>query len=236
MRVTRAQADENRSRVIDVASRLFRERGFDGIGLKDLMASAGLTPGGFYKQFQSKDDLAAQASERAMNLVSERWSQIAAAQPGDPFTALVEFYLSPEHRNERADGCPLAALGSDAARQGPEVKAAFEAGMRAHLEVLQGCVASKNAADARQKAMVILSTMVGALVLSRASGSPVFSTEILTAAVKELRLHGSESAIDAKASTGLAAKIAKTARTAKTAKTAKTVKSATPKIAPAKRR
>src|SRR5882757_2519694 len=87
MRVSRSQAAENRQTVINVASRLFRGHGFDGIGLKDLMKGAGLTQGAFYKQFASKDDLAAQASKRALESASRRWLDAAAANPQDPFGA-----------------------------------------------------------------------------------------------------------------------------------------------------
>src|SRR4029079_13150830 len=93
MRVSRVQAEENRQKVIDVASRLFREHGFDGIGLKDLMKGAGLTHGAFYKQFASKEDLAAQASRRALESASRRWSAAIAAKPKDPLGAVVAFYL-----------------------------------------------------------------------------------------------------------------------------------------------
>src|SRR3954447_15823740 len=141
MRVSRIQAAENRQSVINVASRLFRERGFDGIGLKDLMEAAGLTQGAFYKQFESKEDLAVEASRRALESASGRWSAAAAQNPDDPLGMVIAFYLSGAHREERMDGCPIVALGSDAARQGPEVKAAFEAGLRAHLEVLGRLVA-----------------------------------------------------------------------------------------------
>src|SRR4051812_4626413 len=118
MRVSRIQAEKNRQTVIDVAGRLFREHGFDGIGLKDLMESAGLTQGAFYKQFTSKDDLAAQASKRALDSAFQRWSAAAAASPQDPLGAITAFYLSSGHCAERMDGCPIVALGSDAARQG----------------------------------------------------------------------------------------------------------------------
>src|SRR5438552_1658247 len=136
MRVSRIQAAENRQSVINAASRLFRERGFDGIGLKDLMKGAGLTQGAFYKQFGSKDDLAAQASKRALESASRRWSAAAEANPKDPLGAVIAFYLSMGHREERMDGCPVVALGSDAARQGVEVKASFEAGIRKYLQML----------------------------------------------------------------------------------------------------
>src|SRR5438445_5495634 len=123
MRVSRVQAEENRQTVINVASRLFREHGFDGIGLKDLMESAGLTQGAFYKQFASKEDLVAQASGRALESATLRWSEAIAAKPDDPLGAVIAFYLSMGHRDEKMDGCPVAALGSDAARQSSEVKA-----------------------------------------------------------------------------------------------------------------
>src|SRR3954447_13170589 len=93
MRVSRIQAEENRQNVINVASRLFRSRGFDGIGLKDLMQAAGLTQGAFYKQFASKEDLAAQASRRALESASLRWSAATAENPEDPLGAVIGFYL-----------------------------------------------------------------------------------------------------------------------------------------------
>ena len=113
MRVSRAQAAENRQNVIDVASRLFREHGFDGIGLKDLMEAAGLTQGAFYKQFASKEDLVAQASARALERGTRRWSDAAAANPEDPLGAVIAFYLTKGHRDAKMEGCPLVALGSD---------------------------------------------------------------------------------------------------------------------------
>src|ERR1043166_4349781 len=103
MRVSRTQAEENRQTVLNVASRLFREHGFDGIGLKDLMQGAGLTQGAFYKQFASKDDLAAQASRRAFESASRRWSEAAAANPQNPLGAVAEVFLSAGHREERPD-------------------------------------------------------------------------------------------------------------------------------------
>jgi TetR/AcrR family transcriptional repressor of nem operon len=187
MRVSRIQAAENRQAVINVASRLFRERGFDGIGLKDLMKGAGLTQGAFYKQFASKGDLAAQASRRALESAFSRWSAAAAANPKDPLGAVIAFYLSTEHREERMDGCPIVALGSDAARQGGEVKASFEAGIKAHLEVLGRLIAETNGEGPNGKAMAILSTMVGALTLSRVVNDPDLAQGFLDTAAEQVR-------------------------------------------------
>jgi TetR/AcrR family transcriptional regulator, transcriptional repressor for nem operon len=187
MRVSRIQAAENRQTVINVASRLFRERGFDGIGLKDLMEGAGLTQGAFYKQFESKEDLAAQASRRALESASQRWSAAIAENPDDPLGAVIAFYLSAGHREEKLDGCPVVALGSDAARQGAGVKAAFEDGIKAYLEVLGPLLPKTNGEDSNGKAMVVLSTMIGALTLSRAVNDPDLAQALLDAAVEHVR-------------------------------------------------
>lgn len=185
MRVSRAQAEENRQTVINVASRLFREHGFDGIGLKDLMEGAGLTQGAFYKQFESKDDLAAQASRRALENALQRWTAAAEANPEDPLGAVVAFYLSMGHRTERMDGCPVVALGSDAARQGAEVKASFEAGIRDYLALLGGWLGEAGG-EPGGKAMAVLATMVGAVLLSRAVDDEQMSKRFLQAAAESV--------------------------------------------------
>ena len=187
MRVSRVQAAENRQTVIDVASRLFRERGFDGIGLKDLMKGAGLTQGAFYKQFASKEDLAAQASRRALESAFRRWSDTVAANPEDPLGAVIAFYLSMGHREGRMDGCPIVALGADAARQGSDVKASFEAGIKAHLELLGRLIAKTDSEQPKGKAMAILSTMLGAVTLSRAVNDSDLAQAFLDAAAKQVR-------------------------------------------------
>ncbi|MDX8512582.1 TetR/AcrR family transcriptional regulator [Mesorhizobium captivum] len=186
MRVSRIQAEQNRQTVIDVASRLFREHGFDGIGLKDLMKGAGLTQGAFYKQFASKEDLAAQASKRAMESAAHRWAAATTANPGDPLGAVAAFYLSMDHREERMDGCPVAALGSDAARQGTDVKASFEAGIREHLEIIGRMIAATDG-EPNSKAMAVLSTMVGALMISRVVNDPHLAQAFLDSATEQVR-------------------------------------------------
>jgi TetR/AcrR family transcriptional repressor of nem operon len=188
MRVSRIQAEQNRQTVIEVASRLFRENGFDGIGLKDLMKGAGLTQGAFYKQFASKDDLAAQASRRAMERAFNRFSAAAAANPDDPLGAATSQYLSTEHREDVMDGCAVAALGSDAARQGADVKASFEAGIREYLEMLGLWAGEAEGKEPGRKAMAILSTMVGAMVLSRAVNDEPLSKQFLQAAREAVAL------------------------------------------------
>jgi TetR/AcrR family transcriptional repressor of nem operon len=181
MRVSRAQAAENRQTVINEASRLFREHGFDGIGLKDLMQGAGLTQGAFYKQFASKADLAAQAARQAITSGKRRWLAAAEANPKDPLGAVVAFYLSMEHRADRMDGCPIVALGADAARQDADVRASLEAGIREYLEMLGPWVGETKSDKASSKAMAIASTMVGAMIFARCVNDERLAAQFLDA-------------------------------------------------------
>ena len=187
MRVTRVQAEENRQTVINVASRLFRERGFDGIGLKDVMEGAGMTQGAFYKQFSSKEDLITRASARALETTTRKCLAAIANNPEDPLGAVMAYYLSKEHRDEVMDGCPMVALGSDAVRQGAGVKASFEAGIKAHLNVLQSSIFAAGDKRPDSKAMTILSMMVGALLLSRMVNNPDLAQAFLDTAVEQVR-------------------------------------------------
>lgn len=189
MRVSRAKAQENHDSVIDAASRQFRAHGFDGIGLKDVMNAAGLTPGGFYKRFESKEDLMAQAAARAMGQAAREWqARLDGNADGDAdgdadgaMARLVAFYLSTQHRDQRAEGCPLAALGADAARKSPAIRAVFEAGVLAHLALLDG-PQGQGAASPSAAAMARLATLVGGLALARMVNDPALSEQILQAA------------------------------------------------------
>lgn len=188
MRVSREQAEKNHQAVINTASHMFRERGFDGIGLIELMEGAGLTKGGFYKQFASKEDLAAQASRRSMEMAIDKWSRMIATKPDTPLEAVVELYLSTEHCAAKGDGCPLVALGADAARQGPEIKDSFEGGVKKHLEVLNDILPIADGKARAEKAAAILSLMVGALTLARVVNDKRLSRAFLDTAAKQIRL------------------------------------------------
>ena len=122
MKVTKAQAEANRAHVVETASQLFRERGFDGVGVADLMAAAGFTHGGFYKHFASKADLMAESTACGS-------AQTTALSEGVDASEFVRHYLSREHRDARATGCTMAALGGDAARQPESVRVAFADGV-----------------------------------------------------------------------------------------------------------
>jgi TetR/AcrR family transcriptional repressor of nem operon len=151
------------------------------------MEAAGMTQGAFYKQFSSKGDLIAEASARALESTTSRWSDAAAASPNDPLGAVIAFYLSKGHRKEKMEGCPIVALGADAARQSAEVKASFEAGIREHLRVLSRMLSKAEKEEKRDKALAILSTMVGALTLSRVVNDPRLAQSFLDAAAESVR-------------------------------------------------
>ncbi|CAO3433077.1 TetR/AcrR family transcriptional regulator [Azospirillum endophyticum] len=192
MRVSKEQAAENRRRVVEVASALFRERGFNGIGVADLMKEAGLTHGGFYGQFQSKEDLAAEACAHAMEVAAERWGRSAEGE--DALPKLLASYLSPRHRDHSAAGCPMAAFGVDVARQGGSARSAFTRGLRPFLDRLSRLVPGRSTEAKRKAALATLSGMVGALILARAVDDPVLSDEILDAA--RVSLGGPEAAVE----------------------------------------
>lgn len=186
MRVTRAQAEENRRTVVATAGRLFREHGFNGIGLSDLMSAAGLTHGGFYKQFGSKEDLQVEACNSALAGSTERLSEVIESADGDPFAAVVAKYLSRAHRDNISEGCAFAALGADAGRHSKALLQSFEAGIKSHLQLLQRAAGTSSSHEAQNDAAAALSTMVGALVLSRAVQDDALSRQILDAATASL--------------------------------------------------
>jgi TetR/AcrR family transcriptional regulator, transcriptional repressor for nem operon len=186
VRVSRDEAAANRERVIDVASRLFRERGFDGVSVADVMKAAGLTHGGFYGQFDSKNHLAAEACGRAAIDSAKKWNVIADEAGVDAFEALVRFYLAPERVSSPGAGCIFACLGPEATRQDRPVRRVLAKGLEALLSVLTRAIPGRSAADTRKRAIAAMSEMVGAMVLARCVGDRAFADEILAAASADL--------------------------------------------------
>jgi len=181
MKVSRIQEAENHERILDVATRLFRERGIDGIGVAELMKAAGLTHGGFYGHFKSKEDLVAQACARAVLRMRQNWTNVIDQATGDPLEALAATYLTPKHRDATGRGCPMAAIGSEIARQGPQVRRAFTDELRPFLDYLSRMVHGNSNSLRRQKALATYAGLVGALIVSRAVDDPALSNEILSA-------------------------------------------------------
>lgn len=186
MRVSRQIAAEHRERIIDAAGALFRAKGFDGIGVADIMKAADLTHGGFYGHFASKDDLIAQSSRQAMKRAAAHWGKVVAAAPDGPYAALLDRYLSPRHRDHPDRGCIFAALSGDAARCGKPVRAAFAEGLEPLIGVLADAMPGRSKALRRRKAVAALAELVGAVILARAVADSPLSEEILTSARKEL--------------------------------------------------
>jgi TetR/AcrR family transcriptional repressor of nem operon len=182
MRVSREQAAASRERILDTASRLFRERGLDGIGVADLMNGAGLTHGGFYGHFASKEELMAQACARALRASVQRWERIAEGDKREALSTIVKSYLSTRHRDSPGTGCALAMLGGDLARQAPAVRGTATGGVDELIGIFTRLMPGRTKAARRKQAMAAYSSMVGALVLARAVDDAKLSKEILAAA------------------------------------------------------
>ena len=163
--------EKHRKEIIDASARLFREKGVEDVSVPELMQAVGMTHGGFYKHFGSKDDLVPVAYGKAFDQIIDRLAEAAGKHGGDPvaaWNALVSGYLSAAHRDNLGDGCATAALAGDAARldQGSPAQAAFEQGVERMLHQIQPLQGNP---DARAKSAAALATMVGALLLSRAT-------------------------------------------------------------------
>jgi TetR/AcrR family transcriptional regulator, transcriptional repressor for nem operon len=171
MRVSREQVTENRRTIVRAAGRLFRERGFEAVTVAEIMKAAGLTHGGFYGYFTSKDELIAEALADAMTRTTT-----------GPVADLVTFaadYLSPAHRDDRASGCPTAALAVEAIRQPGGARTEMTTGIKQQIERFSRVASGKTPAEKRRTAIGSWATMVGAMILARASDDPVLSDEVL---------------------------------------------------------
>jgi len=187
-RVTRAEAAHHREAITEASARLFKEHGLKGVSVADLMGAAGLTHGGFYGHFESKDALAGVAVARAYAQAQERWHKRVAAQPDDPArrAALVEAYLTPRSLKDVGLGCPTVALAGAVAREPADapIRGAYVEGLDALLGILATVEpdASADPAAARAAALADYATMVGALMLARASAGTPLCDELLAAA------------------------------------------------------
>ena len=168
MKVSREQVEANRARILAAAGRLFRERGLEGVTVAEVMQAAGLTHGGFYGYFKSKDDLIAQTLAALMS----------RGQVGDLATYATA-YLAPDHRENRSGGCGVAALGAEVGRGTAEAKAAMTAGLRRQIETLSRTAPGATPEARRQAAIGSWSAMVGAVILARMSDDPALADEVL---------------------------------------------------------
>nr|WP_256368947.1 TetR/AcrR family transcriptional regulator [Agrobacterium sp. a22-2] len=178
---SREHAVGNRARVVRVASELFREHGYDGVGIAALMKEAGLTNGAFYKQFGSKEDLIAEATVHALSENAASWNAVLENAGNDPLTAIADWYLAEKHLEHRRDGCTYAALAAEAPRREEPVRSAFDAGIRRTLEHIAEAMAHDDPAVARTAATRYLCQLVGALTLARAVSDAALADSILVA-------------------------------------------------------
>jgi TetR/AcrR family transcriptional repressor of nem operon len=170
MKVSREQMIENRRRILDVASQLFRDKGFDAVSVAEVMKAAGLTHGGFYGHFASKDDLISATIDHALS-----------SDGGGPpdLRAFLADYLAPPHRDNPGQGCPTAGLAADIRHQTPAARAAMTAGLKGQIERLEQALSHFEAPERRRAAIGTWAAMVGAVILARAIDDTTLSDEVL---------------------------------------------------------
>jgi TetR/AcrR family transcriptional repressor of nem operon len=180
VRVSRDQARQNRERVVAASSALFREKGVDGVGISDLMSEAGLTHGGFYKQFSSKAELVEEACSRALEDTMAFWDSYLE-RAVQPRAAFVRAYLSHQHRDRVGEGCLLPALAAEARREPQAIRSVFTRAIQSYADRLDQPVEARTD-QSRAKALSNLAEMVGAILLARVADDPKLSKDILAAA------------------------------------------------------
>jgi len=186
MKKSKIEAAETRRRIIKTASAEFRRKGINGAGVNDVMAAAGLTHGGFYRHFASKDQLVAEACAAAMGSVEETNKASACLALGkDGLEAILADYLSTDHRDNPSEGCVLAGLGSELARSDDKTRAAATAGFLKLVDAFAQQYRMKPQA-AKARALVTASAIIGAITMSRIVTDPKLSAAILRQTKKHL--------------------------------------------------
>jgi len=182
-RNTSSRKEITHARIVETAARAIRRSGYDGTGVADIMKEAGLTHGGFYAHFSSRDAMLAEAADRAGEETAAIAKNIFAKAPQDQaLQALMNAYLSNEHIANIESGCSLAALGSEMPRQAPEVRNASTCRIKEMVVLIEGHLSGQP--NAREEALVLVSTMVGTLLLARAVDDPELSEAFRQAALK----------------------------------------------------
>jgi TetR/AcrR family transcriptional repressor of nem operon len=184
-----SQADKaaSRDRIVDTAAARMRRSGINGVGVAELMQEAGMTHGGFYRHFKSRDDLVSAAVERALALGSARTVDAASQGGKRAFEAIVDDYLSSAHRAAPEAGCAVAGLAEDISRADDRTRSAYGHQVEQYLELLAGLTPSSDAAADRRRACLVLSALVGALAMARAVGDVELSDDILSDTARALK-------------------------------------------------
>jgi TetR/AcrR family transcriptional regulator, transcriptional repressor for nem operon len=188
MRYVKGHGLQTRNRIVEHASRALRQSGADGMSVADLMKLAGLTHGGFYSHFESREALVIDAFTLAMDRTIAQWMSLTKAMPiEERLEVFVDAYLSPKHRNDRAHGCVLPALGTDIARSSKKAQRIFARKLDEMISVVAEFYPGKPPQHAREIATAALATMMGSIALARAVGDDRLSDEILGAGQRALR-------------------------------------------------
>ncbi|HEY9713740.1 MAG TPA: TetR/AcrR family transcriptional regulator [Chroococcales cyanobacterium] len=179
MRRTKEETAETKERILKSAAAEFRQRGFENVSVNDVMSAAGLTHGGFYRHFESKDQLISEACDMALVLLNEGLEKHLRKNPGQSkLKALLERYLSVSHRDNPAAGCTIAALGSELARADLQARKAATHGYRGLVNLIAGTLPGPQK-EAKKQASAIASALVGAVTLSRIVDDRRVADEIL---------------------------------------------------------
>ncbi len=179
---------KTRNHIVEKAARAFREKGFKGIGVADLMKAAGLTHGGFYAHFKSKSDLLNDALTEAFDEVVTRLDDAASLESKEKeFAALTDAYLTELHRNTPSRGCAIATLGPEVAREPKKTRKVFEQLLDEEIRMFSRHIHGKSEKAARKEAIGALATMVGTLIMSRVVADEGFSDEIIKAGRDSLK-------------------------------------------------
>jgi TetR/AcrR family transcriptional repressor of nem operon len=187
-----SQADKAAShdRIVTAAAARIRRDGIDGVSVNELMSEAGLTHGGFYRHFASRDDLVAEAVEHALAQGSRPADAAARTGGTRALAAVIDGYLSETHRDHPESGCAVAALPGDVARSTPRARQAYSRQVRRYIDLLVNLIPATDPADGRREAVLTLAALVGAVSMARAVDDPALSGELLAQTAAALRMRG----------------------------------------------
>lgn len=180
MKVSKARRAEHRELILSGASHQFRDKGFEGVTVAELMRDVGLTHGGFYNHVESKEQLFTLSARRAFEELTRHWNWLCEKNPADSLQAIVKGYLSHKHYRDPGSGCIVAAIGIETARQASPVKTVMTGGVEDMLKIFEGVSSGRTQKQRRKNAVTALSQMVGAMVLARSNSDESLATEILS--------------------------------------------------------
>jgi TetR/AcrR family transcriptional repressor of nem operon len=184
---SQADKEKHHDRIVAIAATRVRERGLDGIGVADLMKEAGLTHGGFYRHFGSREDLIDEAVERALGEGTKRVASGPKVSEKHRFQTIVDGYLSIAHRNSPGSGCAVAALSSEAWRGGKRVRQAYTRQVKMYLALIEDVIDGRRRPAARRDSILALSALIGAVAMARSVDDDQLSRDILSCTAEALK-------------------------------------------------